>query len=212
MSLPSSLYNAIGNIYVQPLPITNGEAAVFTPQGQLIRARQAYTGVLTTGAEWLAAMQTAGYAPAGSAFPSGGAAGISNPTGTQIQIGDATYTRTVLQGTGITQTLNGTTTKWLCEAATGTYFAIYNDGAVEFIGINNMTITATAALVFGAASMSFFGGAAVARPNLSAARTALPASMGAVYVQAEANAVRNLLAAIADALGNATGNNLVRTV
>jgi hypothetical protein len=36
--------------------------------------------------------------------------------------------------------------------------------------------------------------------------------MGAVYVQAEANAVRNLLAAIADALGNATGNNLVRTV
>jgi hypothetical protein len=142
----------------------------------------------------------------------GGTPGISNPTATQIQIGDATYTRTILQGTGITETLNGPTTKWLMEALTGTYFAIYNDGAVEIIGANNMSIITLGNLVFNSAAMGFFGIGAIARPNISVARAALPASMSAIYVQAEANALRNLIAAVADSLGNASGNGLLATV
>lgn len=157
-------------------------------------------GAPTTSAQWDAYLKALGLVGSGAVFPSGGAAGISNPTGSQIQVGDIVYTSVLLgrPGTGCALFVRNDLNDLVFEI----------NGANVNIGSGNENVR------INPFALGYFGQTPQPRINISAAYAALPAlgTMNAAYSQAQANHLLAALRGILDALGNASGHGLVQTV
>lgn len=152
----------------------------------------------TTAADWQALFIDSGFVGPSAVFPSGGGVPGISVSGPAMTIGDATRTQIFLESSGLG------------------YVIVLFGGVNRFeanFSETRMGDNATNTRLFGAAH-AFYGGTARARANISAAYAALPplGSMNAAYSQVQANQLLAALRGVLDALGNASGVNLVQTV